>query len=194
MRIIIFFLILVLGRPATSQLSNKVIHDYKGGRVYNDTSYVYWLPYVKGKSYLVIQAANSQMSHKNELAIDFKMKPGTKICAARPGVVVEMKEDSDIGGLDEKFMEHGNHIIIRHSDGTMAKYWHLQKNGAYVEVGEDVVKGQIIGLSGNTGYSAFPHLHFKVVNIMDRHVLVRFATRKGAKYLRPAQRYRSIRN
>jgi murein DD-endopeptidase MepM/ murein hydrolase activator NlpD len=105
-----------------------------------------------------------------------------------------MKEDSDIGGLDEKFLDQGNHIIIRHSDGTLAKYWHLIKEGAFVEVGDDVNKGQVIGLSGNTGYSAFPHLHFKVVNIMDRQVLVRFATSKGPKYLRPAHRYRSIRN
>ncbi len=47
-------------------------------------------------------------------------------------------------------------------DGSIAYYWHLQKDGVLVNIGDTVQTGQWIGLSGNTGYSAFPHLHFEV--------------------------------
>ena len=52
-----------------------------------DSSFVYSLPYEKGKKYLLIQGYRSKLSHKNRLALDFKMKKGTPITAARDGVV-----------------------------------------------------------------------------------------------------------
>ncbi|WP_419901400.1 M23 family metallopeptidase [Kiloniella sp.] len=45
---------------------------------------------------------------------------------------------------------------------SLNKYLHLKKNGVLVEIGERVERGQVIGLSGNTGYSTAPHLHFHV--------------------------------
>ena len=53
-------------------------------------------------------------------------------------------------------------IVIQHPDGSRAGYWHLQKDGALVNVGDTVSKGQVIGLSGKTGYAFQPHLHFIV--------------------------------
>ena len=177
-----------------AQLSDQEIYDLKAGRVHNDTSYIYWLPYEAGKKFLLVQAANSHMSHKNELSLDFKMKPGSKICAAREGIVVEVKKDSDKGGLKEEYLSEGNHIIILHSDGSRAMYWHLSKEGAFVNEGDSVQKGQAIGLSGNTGYTAFPHLHFQIKDRSGKEILARFCTRKGIKYLRPAKWYRCVRN
>lgn len=55
-----------------------------------------------------------------------------------------------------------NEIIILHSDGTLAEYVHLNKNGAVVKIGDEVVQGQHIGFSGNTDWSKGPHLHFSV--------------------------------
>jgi murein DD-endopeptidase MepM/ murein hydrolase activator NlpD len=49
-----------------------------------------------------------------------------------------------------------------HTDGSMALYAHLAENGALVHPGQHVETGQRIGLSGNTGYSTAPHLHFAV--------------------------------
>jgi hypothetical protein len=177
-----------------AQLDNKTIRDLKGGRVPDDTSYVYWLPYGHHKSYLLIQGWQSNMSHKGELSLDFKMKPGTIVCAAREGIVTSTREDSDRGGLKAEYMSDGNHVVIQHSDGTHAAYWHLQKEGALVNEGDTVQKGQAIGLSGNTGYTAFPHLHFEVYTTQMGYgtVPTRFNTRKGIRYLHPGQFYRSI--
>ena len=55
-----------------------------------------------------------------------------------------------------------NYVTIGHDDGSQAVYVHLQMNGALVELGDWVTTGEVIGLSGNTGFSTGPHLHFKV--------------------------------
>ena len=51
---------------------------------------------------------------------------------------------------------------ILHEDGSMALYAHLKPEGVEVRVGQQVRQGQRIALSGNTGYSTAPHLHFAV--------------------------------
>jgi len=96
-----------------AQLDNKTIHDLKAGRVVDDTSYVYWLPWQHHQSYFLIQGWQSSFSHKGELSLDFKMKTGTVICAAREGVVTAAREDSDRGGAKSEYMNDGNHVIIR---------------------------------------------------------------------------------
>jgi murein DD-endopeptidase MepM/ murein hydrolase activator NlpD len=174
------------------QLDDKTVYDLKAGRVQNDSSYVYSLPYAAGKKFLLIQAYNSKMSHRSELSLDFKMKKGSKICAARNGVVIERKADSDVGGLKDEYLSQGNHIIILHSDGSKAMYWHLQKDGVLVSEGDTVMQGQHIGYSGNTGYTAFPHLHFQVKDKNNREIATRFYTKKGVIYLRPGKWYRGV--
>ena len=54
----------------------------------------------------------------------------------------------------------GNLIIIDHGSGLVTKYMHHEE--IYVEEGQEVEKGQQIGLSGTTGYSTGNHLHFQV--------------------------------
>ena len=184
---------LILGNPLSAQLSDGEIMDRKMGRLEADSSYVYALPYKTGKRFLFIQGANSKMSHRNELSFDFKMKKGSLICAAREGVVVSLKEDSDIGGLKDEYLSEGNHVIIRHSDGSIAQYWHLEFNGVLVNVGDTIKKNQLLGLSGNTGYTAFPHLHFQVLDREGTEILPRFKTKKGIIYLRPGRWYKQIR-
>lgn len=172
------------------QLDDRQIRDLKMGRMQDDTSYVYSLPYHKGSKYLFVQGANSKFSHKGELSYDFKMQMGSTICAARDGVVIATKSDSDKGGLKDEYLSESNHVIIRHRDGSVAQYWHLKKDGVAVKTGEQVMQGQIIGYSGNTGYTAFPHLHFQVLDPNGKEILVRFQTIKGNKYLRPGRWYK----
>lgn len=95
-------------------------------------------------------------------AIDFIVPEGTPIYAARAGLVVFVKDSSKIGGTSKKFAAHGNMIQIWHKDGTFADYLHLKYKGAKVKPGQRVRQGQVIGYSGNTGWSAGPHLHFMV--------------------------------
>src|SRR6187200_1005837 len=161
------------------------IHDLKSGKFTDDSSYIYDLPFESKKKVFLIQAYDSKMSHRGELALDFKVKKKTKICAARDGVVIAARKDSDKGGLKPENLSDGNYISIQHNDGSVAHYWHLKKEGAEVNVGDTVSAGQLIGESGNTGYSAFPHLHFEVVgndaNGNYKQLATRFKTKKGIK-------------
>jgi|JI10StandDraft_1071094.scaffolds.fasta_scaffold42483_4 murein DD-endopeptidase MepM/ murein hydrolase activator NlpD len=183
-------LFVLISNSLKAQLTDAEIYNLKGGRVKPDTSYIYDLPFPKGSKHLLIQAYNSKMSHTKELSLDFKMTPGSKICAARDGVVIATKEDSDSGGLNDSYLNQGNHIIIRHTDGSEAMYWHLQKDGVLVNVGDSVLQGALIGYSGNTGYSAFPHLHFQVYDNAGKNIATRFYTKKGIIYLRPGKWYK----
>jgi murein DD-endopeptidase MepM/ murein hydrolase activator NlpD len=53
-------------------------------------------------------------------------------------------------------------VRILHDDGSMAVYAHLREGGVWVRQGQRVHAGQTIGLSGNTGYTSGPHLHFAI--------------------------------
>lgn len=160
-----------------------------------DSVDVYSLPFEKGACFLVVQGYRSMLSHKGDYAIDFRMKRGTPIHAARGGVVVFARDTFRAGGIGKKFVGTGNGITIRHSDGSFAHYWHLQHGGVLVSVGETVTRGQKIGLSGDTGFSAFPHLHFEVTftnRISRGDFPVYFKTARGVKFLQPLRCYKAI--
>ena len=82
--------------------------------------------------------------------------------AARDGIVIAIKEDSNKGCKSRKCQSLANYLLIYHDDGTFGSYVHLKKNGAKVKEGDKVKAGDIVGLSGNTGWSSGPHLHFEV--------------------------------
>ncbi len=130
----------------------------------HDDSYVYTLPYAPGTAFPVSQGFHGKYSHTggDSYSIDFKMPEGTPVLAAREGVVVGVKDDSNKGGGDKKYEWDANYILIRHSDNTLGHYVHLQKGGVRVKIGDEVKVGQWIGLSGNTGHSTGAHLHFAV--------------------------------
>ena len=192
MKYTLLFIISFISIIVNAQLSDREIHNLKGGRVTPDNSYIYHLPFANGNKYFLIQAYNSKFSHAKELSLDFKMKKGSKICAAREGIVTATKEDSDVGGLKDEYYNEGNHIIIEHSDGSIAMYWHLQKDGVIINVGDTITKGQLIGYSGNTGYTAFPHLHFQVQNKNGGDIATRFKTKKGTTYLRSGKYHKAV--
>lgn len=193
------FLTLLISLVACSVSKNPLRKEVKllqKGIIHDDTSYVYALPYEPGTTHRLVQGYFGPFSHKERAALDFKMKRGTPITAAREGVVIRVKEDGDRGGWNKKYRPYGNNIVIQHPDGSRAGYWHLQKDGALVNVGDSVKKGQVIALSGKTGYAALPHLHFLVwsfdKNGQWQQVATRFQTSKGIKYLRGWKKYRSI--
>ena len=177
--------------------SGYSIRELKNGKFRDDSSHIYSLPFEHRKKVFLIQGYESKLfSHADSRALDFKVKSGTKVCAARGGIVTATRGDSDRGGLKPENLSDGNYIFIKHDDGSMAHYWHFQKDGILVSVGDTVTTGQPIGLSGNTGYSAFPHLHFEVQGYDDSGKYVqlptRFYTQQGVIYLRPGQFYRTF--
>jgi hypothetical protein len=120
----------------------------------------YVLPYPVGSTYFVSQANCSQGGHQGpyKYAYDFVMPIGTTVTAARSGVVAEIRMRFHDGQPGEG---ESNWVKIRHADGTIAAYCHLTERGALVKIGDRVLAGQPIGLSGNTGNTGgLPHLHF----------------------------------
>jgi murein DD-endopeptidase MepM/ murein hydrolase activator NlpD len=149
-------------------------------------SFVYALPYVES-SYRVLQGPRGAFSHQvgssSENAIDFSMPVGSKVCAARDGTVVALWQDSDLGGRDPTNRPYANYIVVAHEDGTFAEYEHLKKNGVLVGLGQKVKMHDAIALSGNTGHSSEPHLHFGVFCNLDGtnriSFPIKFATQSG---------------
>jgi murein DD-endopeptidase MepM/ murein hydrolase activator NlpD len=191
--ILISFVLIYSACTVSNNPLRKEVRKLQSGEIKDDTSYIYALPYEEGKTFRVIQGYFSHFTHKERAALDFNMNRGTKITAAREGVVTRVKEDGTKGGLSRKYRSHGNNIIIQHADGSRAGYWHLQHNGALVNVGDTVRKGQVIALSGKTGYAMVPHLHFLVWTNKNgnwQQVATRFQTSTGVKYLRSWGKYK----
>ena len=190
-------LIILLFLPVTVVAQRQyTVSELKNAKVKDDSSYIYTLPFEHKKKVFLVQGYESMFSHKGERALDFKVKTGTKVCAARGGVVIAMRNNSDRHGLKEENLADGNYVFIRHDDGSGANYWHFKTGGVLVNVDDTVKTGQLIGYSGNTGYSAFPHLHFEVRGNDGSgnytQLPTRFYTQHGVIYLSPGKFYRSF--
>ncbi|NAS30745.1 peptidoglycan DD-metalloendopeptidase family protein [Flavobacteriaceae bacterium R38] len=157
----------------------------------HNADYLYTLPFKKGKRYEVTQGFYGKRSHNSiasRYAIDFNLKIGELVCAAREGVVVyTIDHFKEAGG--KAFTYKANKILIMHDDGTFASYAHLNYKGVLVKKGDYVKSGQPIGYSGNTGNSRGPHLHFVVREADDVSVPVYFKGYKD-KTLKRGKRYK----
>lgn len=165
---------------------------------HND-EYLYSLPYGDGRSYRVLQGYGSRFSHRGleEFAVDFDMPTGTAVHAARSGVVARIEESNSKGCWEDDCGQYANFVVVLHPDGTTGEYYHLDHEGVLVEVGDTVTRGQKIALSGNTGHTTMPHLHFAVYRPISwgrtQSIPVRFQSadgiidrpRRGGRY--PAQ-------
>lgn len=189
----------VIVLKANSTQNYTTLHSGKGSTSYSfsyswiigdkdavhDDSYIYKLPFATGTSHIVSQGYNTIHTHKgrSKYAVDFAMKEGTQIFAARGGIVVKTKSDSNLGGYSKEFAKDGNYVTIAHSDGTFATYYHLKQYGVLVKVGDKVEKGYSLGYSGNTGYSSGPHLHFSVFSAISasstHSIAIKFASAGG---------------
>ncbi|MCX5561348.1 M23 family metallopeptidase [Streptomyces sp. NBC_00038] len=95
------------------------------------------------------KTGGSLWSSGSHTGIDFHAASGTSVHAVGSGTVVE----AGWGGA------YGNNIVIKMNDGTYTQYGHLSSIG--VSVGQTVTPGRQIGLSGSTGNTTGPHLHFE---------------------------------
>jgi len=132
-------------------------------RAQHSDGYRYRVPFGGLEPRRVSQGNQSEFTHQgaHAYAFDFAMPIGTPILAARGGQVVMVNDGYTQQGLTPDFLSKANAVYILHDDRTVATYAHLDP-GAGVREGMRVNTGDLIGWSGNTGFSTGPHLHFSV--------------------------------
>lgn len=111
--------------------------------------------------------------------VDFKASIGTPVKAALNGVV----EGTGNTDMYPSCYSYGKWVMIRHPNNLTTLYGHFSNIG--VQVGQQVTTGQVIGYSGNTGYSTGPHLHFTLF-ASDAVKIVKMATVRPSSPCREA--------
>jgi len=146
----------------------NLVYDLVTGDAFTppDEGYFYRLPLAKGVAAEVVQEPHgmlvTHLDAATRYAVDFAVPEGTAVVAARAGVVIEAVDRHVTGGPDPAFVTQANYVAVMHPDRSIAYYYHLAPRGALVRPGQQVRAGDRIALSGNTGYSSGPHLHFDV--------------------------------
>jgi len=157
--------------PAARYRRELYFHARFGDPRARPAPYVYALPYAHGLTFAVLQGFHGAFSHRgsNEYAVDFNCPVATPVVAARPGVVVAVNASAQGSGTSPEFLEdkRANFVLVRHADGTLGEYMHLAPSGVQVKPGQAVERGQELALSGNTGFSSTPHLHFQVMTAAE---------------------------
>lgn len=94
--------------------------------------------------------------------LDVAAPQGTPVLASKTGVVKHYLISSALTG-------YGTRVLLEHPDGTHTLYAHLQPR-LELTVGQTLPQGAVVGLSGNTGFSTGPHLHFEILDSQGRPV------------------------
>ncbi|MEM7513325.1 MAG: M23 family metallopeptidase [Bacteroidota bacterium] len=111
-------------------------------------------PEINISSYFGVRLHPVFKRRRMHYGVDFPVDVGTPIVATAGGIVLEAMFDSDSSTF-------GKHIIIGHDDAHSSLYAHLSRLN--VKEGQEVSVGDTIALSGNTGVSTNPHLHYEVL-------------------------------
>ncbi|HIF06478.1 MAG TPA: M23 family metallopeptidase [Gemmatimonadetes bacterium] len=150
-------------RDTSVQPDVSVSIDLGSSTTEADDDHLYAVPFGGDSRRELVQGFDGDVSHVESMrySLDFAMPEGTPILAARAGTVLYLQDGFTEGGTDPDLLEAANLVVVAHSDGTMASYGHLTE-GISVAVGDTVLVGDLLGVSGSTGFTGGPHLHFHV--------------------------------
>ncbi len=139
-------------------------YNFRLGNYEAKNNFVYQLPFSPDFHFRVTQGYKGKISHNGELlnSLDWTMPLKTPIYSARSGLIAEIKDGFDEGKFDKEYLDKANYIYVLHDDGSIGSYVHLYAGSIEPKVGDYVNTGDYLGLSGNSGYSTGPHLHFNV--------------------------------
>ncbi|MBT8259300.1 MAG: M23 family metallopeptidase [Bacteroidia bacterium] len=172
MRLISFILIILVLASCKKNDDNRILGTDPEVANGCDTGFYpnwetsrYVLPYPVGQSYTIGLSHCSGFPHiegePDQFAIDFVMNVGTLVVASRKGTIMYVEESAN------DFEPTDNVVVLRDEDGRFLHYRHLTNNGALVEVGQFVERGDPIGYSGASGNASYPHLHFVATGFDD---------------------------
>ncbi|MEV0689675.1 M23 family metallopeptidase [Streptomyces sp. NPDC050388] len=114
-----------------------------------------WVDPVKNYKLSASFAQSGGMWASKHSGQDYAVPTGTPVHATNSGTVVKAGGNGAGDGS-----AYGNAVVIKHGNGMYSQYAHL--SSVNVQVGQAVETGQQIALSGNTGNSSGPHLHFEI--------------------------------
>ena len=126
------------------------------------STFTHWVPFL-GSHGQAAEHEGVDAIHDDE---DVETVP---IHAASSGTVAYVREGCPQSDVFERNLQlrecgsgWGNHVIIDHGDGLFSRYAHLDPDGVRVQVGDEVLKGEVLGAMGNSGRSETRHLHFEL--------------------------------
>jgi murein DD-endopeptidase MepM/ murein hydrolase activator NlpD len=133
-----------------------------------DLAHVYKLPFNPESKFPLRSGYGGRANPKfaaNEYILIWDLPEGTPVLAAREGTVVGIRDDSNEHGLTDEFRSKSNVVVVEHSDGTLAEYVHLKYQGSAVKLGQAVKTGDLIGYSGDTGFTRTPNLLVRISRV-----------------------------
>lgn len=161
----------VIARDMLDACPNSVVDGY------------YKAPFTPGTTTKVGQGNCGTFTHgcggSQEFAFDMGNPLNTPLHASRGGLVTALDESlsANCGDNDPNTPWcPGNTLTILHEDGTRGWYVHFPMNGISVAVGDRVLRGDQIGVVGNTGFSTGPHVHFQANDLPGTSMPMRFQT------------------
>jgi murein DD-endopeptidase MepM/ murein hydrolase activator NlpD len=120
------------------------------------------MPLPSGARFKISQGAFGCCTHNDpghEYTWDFDVPYGTPVLAVEGGVVIQVWQPSRGGGCDPRFNEDAHNVKVRHADGTVAQYVHIQTD---LKPDDRVSKGQQIAVTAMNGNICTPQLDFGI--------------------------------
>lgn len=145
------------------------IHHHAGSKHLSSVLQGFCHP-LQGKGFLNQGTRAGTHQGRMEYAYDFGTPMGTPVYAMQAGRVLGVRDIYTDNGGNKRNAERFNFVWLQHADGVGSAYIHLQQNfrsRISIKPNDWVKAGQLIGYSGNSGWSSAPHLHVEVHRFQD---------------------------